>query len=140
MTGRQVTKYIRLTELIPELLDLADEKKITLGIAVDISYFDEQVQKWVYEYIKDNGFLKLARDKPVYIIGAIAIIVVSMALQHFVKVFRVIYVLFTGVIASIMGPVFIGYESPAKMYLTMAVCFGVSAIWGFISWRCIIEK
>lgn len=140
MTGRQVTKYIRLTELIPELLDLADEKKIALGIAVDISYFDEQVQKWVYEYIKDNGFLKLARDKPVYIIGAIAIIVVSMALQHFVKVFRVIYVLFTGVIASIMGPVFIGYESPAKMYLTMAFCFGVSAIWGFISWRCIIEK
>lgn len=79
-------------------------------------------------------------DKPVYIVGAIAIIVISMALQHFVKVFRVIYVLFTGVIASIMGPVFIGYESPAKMYLTMAVCFGVSAIWGFISWRCIIEK
>ena len=58
MTGRQVTKYIRLTELIPELLDLTDEKKITLAMAVDISYFDEQVQKWVYEYIKDNGFLK----------------------------------------------------------------------------------
>ena len=27
-------------------------------MAVDISYFDEQVQKWVYEYLKDNGFLK----------------------------------------------------------------------------------
>lgn len=79
-------------------------------------------------------------DKPVYIIGAIAIIMISMALQHFVKVLRVIYVLFTGVIASIMGPVFIGYESPAKMYITMAVCFGVTVIWGFISWRCIIEK
>ena len=58
MTGRQVTKYIRLTELIPELLDVTDEKKITLAMAVDISYFDEQVQKWVYEYLKDNGFLK----------------------------------------------------------------------------------
>ncbi len=58
MTGRQVTKYIRLTELIPEVLDITDEKKITLAMAVDISYFDEQVQKWVYEYLKDNGFLK----------------------------------------------------------------------------------
>ena len=58
MTGRQVTKYIRLTELIPEILDLADEKRITLAMAVDISYFDKQIQQWVYEYIKDNGFLK----------------------------------------------------------------------------------
>lgn len=64
MTGRQVTKYIRLTELIPELLSITDEKKITLAMAVDISYFDEQVQKWVYEYLKDNGFLK-----PVQVIG-----------------------------------------------------------------------
>jgi len=30
MTGRQVTKYIRLTELIPELLDYVDIKKITM--------------------------------------------------------------------------------------------------------------
>ena len=58
MTGRQVTKYIRLTELIPEILDLTDEKRITLAMAVDISYFDKQIQQWVYEYIKDNGFLK----------------------------------------------------------------------------------
>ena len=79
-------------------------------------------------------------DKPVYIVGAIAIIAISMALQHFVKIFRVIYVLFASVVLSIMGPVFIGYDSPGKMYLIMAVCFGVSAIWGFISWRCIIKK
>ena len=57
-TGRQVTKYIRLTELIPEILDLTDEKRITLAMAVDISYFDKQIQQWVYEYIKDNGSLK----------------------------------------------------------------------------------
>ena len=34
MTGRQVTKYIRLTELIPELLDNVDVKKITLTMGV----------------------------------------------------------------------------------------------------------
>lgn len=58
MTGRQVTKYIRLTELIPELLDYVDIKKITIAMAVDLSYLDEQVQKWVYEYFRENGFLK----------------------------------------------------------------------------------
>ena len=54
----QVKRYIRLTELIPELLDYVDCKKIGLVIAVDLSYLDEQIQKWVYEYYKDNGFLK----------------------------------------------------------------------------------
>ena len=58
MTGRQVAKYIRLTELIPKLLDSVDSKKITLTMGVDLSYLDEQVQKWVYEYYRDNGFLK----------------------------------------------------------------------------------
>lgn len=58
MTGRQVTKYIRLTELIPELLDYVDIKKITIAMGVDLSYLDEQVQKWVYEYFRENGFLK----------------------------------------------------------------------------------
>ena len=58
MTGRQVTKYIRLTELIAELLDYVDLKKLTIAMGVDISYLDKQIQKWVYEYIKDNGFLK----------------------------------------------------------------------------------
>lgn len=58
MTGRQVTKYIRLTELIPELLDFVDLKKVTIAMGVDLSYLDEQVQKWVYEYYRENGFLK----------------------------------------------------------------------------------
>ena len=56
MTGRQVTKYIRLTELIPEFLDCVDLKKITIAMGVDISYLDKQIQKWVYEYYRDNGF------------------------------------------------------------------------------------
>lgn len=58
MGGRQVKRYIRLTELIPELLECTDNKKIGLVMAVDLSYLDEQVQKWVYEYFRENGFLK----------------------------------------------------------------------------------
>ena len=58
ISSTQVKRYIRLTELIPEILDLVDQKKVQFTLAVDISYFGEQVQKWIYEYIKDNGFLK----------------------------------------------------------------------------------
>lgn len=58
LKGRQVRNYVRLTFLIPELLELIDSKKLQFVLGVDISYFDEQVQGWIYEYIKDNGFLK----------------------------------------------------------------------------------
>ena len=58
MSGRQVNRYIRLTELVPELLDLVDCKKVNLTLAVDISYIDKEIQKWIYEYIRDNGFIK----------------------------------------------------------------------------------
>ena len=58
LKDRQVRKYIRLTELIPDLLAYVDIKKINVTTAVDISYFDKQVQKWIYEYIHDNGFIK----------------------------------------------------------------------------------
>lgn len=53
----QVRKYIRLTELIPELLNMVDSKRITMTLAVDISYFDKHVQQWVYEYVRENGIL-----------------------------------------------------------------------------------
>ena len=58
LKARQVHKYIRLTELVPEILEFIDQKKITITVGVDLSYLDEQIQKWVYEYYKDNGFLK----------------------------------------------------------------------------------
>ena len=57
MTGRQVTKYIRLTELIPSLLDWVDQKKLPITLAVEISYFGKEIQEWIYEYRRDNGIL-----------------------------------------------------------------------------------
>lgn len=47
-----------ITELIPELLDMVDAKKLNFTIAVDISYIDKEMQKWIYEYIRDTGFIK----------------------------------------------------------------------------------
>ena len=54
----QIRRYIRLTELIPELLDYVDQKRIQFTVAVEISYIDKEVQKWLYEYIKDNGSIR----------------------------------------------------------------------------------
>lgn len=54
----QIQRYIRLTELIPELLDMVDSKKLKFTVAVDISYIDKNIQQWIYEYIHDTGFIK----------------------------------------------------------------------------------
>ena len=54
----QVQRFVRLTELIPELLDLVDNKKLQFTVAVNISYIDKEVQEWIYEYISDTGFIK----------------------------------------------------------------------------------
>lgn len=58
LKGRQVRNYVRLTYLIPEVLEMVDQGKIQFVPAVDLSYLDDQVQKWVFEYVKENGFLK----------------------------------------------------------------------------------
>lgn len=54
----QVHKYIRLTELIPKLLDMVDEKRLALSVAVELSYFNKNVQQWLYEYIRENGMIR----------------------------------------------------------------------------------
>lgn len=54
----QIQRFIRLTELIPDLLEMVDMKRLNFTIAVDISYIPKDVQKWIYEYICDNGFIK----------------------------------------------------------------------------------
>ena len=54
----QVTRYIRLTELIPELLEYVDKKRIPFTNGVDISYLDKEIQKWIFEYIRENGAVK----------------------------------------------------------------------------------
>ena len=43
-SGRQIQRYIRLTYLIPELLDLVDEEKIALTPAVELSYLTDEEQ------------------------------------------------------------------------------------------------
>ena len=53
-----IRRFIRLTELIPELLDYVDKKRLPFTVAVDISYIDKEIQTWLFEYIKENGTVK----------------------------------------------------------------------------------
>lgn len=57
LKARQVQKYVRLTELIPEIMAMVDDKKIALTTAVDISFFDKEIQQWLVEYRQNNGIL-----------------------------------------------------------------------------------
>ena len=53
-SGRQVQRFIRLTNLIPELLDMVDEKKISFNPAVELSYLDESQQRDFLEAMEDT--------------------------------------------------------------------------------------
>ena len=53
-TKSQVKRFIRLTNLIPELLDMVDEKKIAFNPAVELSYLDESQQRDFLEAMNDT--------------------------------------------------------------------------------------
>ena len=50
----QVKRYIRLTNLIPDLLDLMDKGRIAFMVGVELSYLPEEAQKAVYDYYVEN--------------------------------------------------------------------------------------
>ena len=54
ISGDTVRRYIRLTSLIPELLDMVDEKKISFNPAVELSYLDESQQRDFLEAMNDT--------------------------------------------------------------------------------------
>ena len=54
ISGDTVRRYIRLTNLIPELLDMVDEKKISFNPAVELSYLDEAQQRDFLEAMEDT--------------------------------------------------------------------------------------
>ena len=67
-SARTIQRYVRITKLIPELLELVDEKKMGLRPAVEISYISKKNQKLIYESFKYNeatstlGQAKLLRN------------------------------------------------------------------------------
>ena len=54
----QVHRFLRLTEVIPAILDLVDKKALAIVTAVEVSYLSPQVQKMLYDYMLENGICK----------------------------------------------------------------------------------
>jgi len=53
-SGRQIQRYIRLTELIPPMLEMVDEKQIAFNPAVELSYLAEKEQQDLYNTIQSE--------------------------------------------------------------------------------------
>lgn len=51
---KTVQRYIRLTKLIPQLLDLVDTERIAFSVGVELSYLDEHLQRELILYISLN--------------------------------------------------------------------------------------
>lgn len=48
-------RYFRMKHVIPEILELVDTKAVALATAVEVSFLTEEQQKWLFEYMKENG-------------------------------------------------------------------------------------
>ena len=58
ITGRQVQRYIRLTELIPPLLNMVDQGKLAMTLAVEMSYLNDDFQYILLREIKAGAKIK----------------------------------------------------------------------------------
>lgn len=58
----QVQRYIRLTYLNPDLLDLVDDGKLGLTIAVELSYLDELVQSMLADYLEEHPKASVSKN------------------------------------------------------------------------------
>ena len=85
-SGRQVQRYIRLTHLIPELLQLIDDGKIALTPAVELSYLPEKAQTYLLEEMRRNdctpSLSQAIRMKKLYQTGSLSPEDISAIMQE----------------------------------------------------------
>ena len=85
-SARQVQRYIRLTYLIPELLQLVDDGKIALTPAVELSYLPEKAQTYLLEEIRRNdctpSLSQAIRLKKLYQTGSLSPEDISTIIQE----------------------------------------------------------
>lgn len=53
-----IKRYLRIAELIPELLELVDKKKLPIAVAVEMSFFTRKIQGWIHEYCMEERIPK----------------------------------------------------------------------------------
>ena len=85
-SARQVQRYIRLTHLIPELLQLVDDGKIALTPAVELSYLPEKAQTYLLEEMRRNdctpSLSQAIRMKKLYQTGSLSPEDISTIMQE----------------------------------------------------------
>ena len=85
-SGRQVQRYIRLTHLIPELLQLVDDGRIALTPAVELSYLPEKAQTCLLEEMRRNdctpSLSQAIRMKKLYQTGSLSPEDISTIMQE----------------------------------------------------------
>ena len=85
-SARQVQRYIRLTYLIPELLQLVDDGKIALTPAVELSYLPEKAQTYLLEEMRRNdctpSLSQAIRLKKLYQTGSLSPEDISTIIQE----------------------------------------------------------
>ena len=85
-SGRQVQRYIRLTHLIPELLQLVDDGRIALTPAVELSYLSEKAQTYLLEEMRRNdctpSLSQAIRMKKLYQTGSLSPEDISTIMQE----------------------------------------------------------
>ena len=69
LSGRQVHRYLRLNELIPELLAEVDKKRLKVTAAVELSYLDHHIQTWIYEEIVNGACINLEKAKQIRLLS-----------------------------------------------------------------------
>lgn len=68
MSSAQVKRYIKMTDLVPELMNCLDEKTINANVAFELAFMDEESQKAVFDYLEQGYKLsgKQAKDLRAY--------------------------------------------------------------------------
>ena len=61
-SSTQIHRYIRLNELIPELLELVDDRKMAISPAAEISYLTEEEQKMLLVTMNSEQVLRIKED------------------------------------------------------------------------------
>ena len=85
-SGRQVQRYIRLTKLIPDILQMVDDGKIALTPAVELSYLPEKAQTCLLEEMRRNdctpSLSQAIRMKKLYQAGSLSPENISTIMQE----------------------------------------------------------
>ena len=73
-------------------------------------------------------------NKGIYIVGTLAIFIVSMILQYVFMVAKIIYTVFVCIVVALVGGCWKTYDSEMQRNLVMLICFAVTGLLGTISW------